>query len=501
MTRTTTGPVIDPTTGTTRGATTGPRAPQFGRGALLGALLLLPGCVMGPRNPTAPVAPPPAPVAESIRPASAEGQDIRPGAPLDLRWWTAFGSPDLDALVTQALAQNQDLAAADAALRQAQQLSAAAGGALAPQIDAGLSSQRTRTSDTMANELHDPSLYLYSLHTAQLAVSYPLDLFGGLRAQHLSARAQAEVAAHRLDAARTMVVANLVTATIQQAAYDAQLRAAADSVANNRDILRMLERRHQLGDIGDADVAAQQAALAAAEGQIPALTRARDHQKTLIAILLGIAPGSPLPPLPPLEALHLPASVPVALPSDLVAARPDVQAAAAQMRGAGADVGAAIAARLPSITLSASAGGMAQNFGDMFASGNPFWSLLGGLTQPIFHGGQLMHRQKAAEAALDAAKATYRLAVLQAFGDVADALSGLRTDGAALDAATRADDAAARNLDYTRTRLRLGGVGTLTLLNASSSAAQASIQRVQARAARLIDTVALYQATGGRIAP
>jgi len=298
-----------------------------------------------------------------------------------------------------------------------------------------------------------------------------------------------------------MLVANLVTAVIQQAAYDAQLQAATDSVRNGRDILRLLERRHQLGDIGDADVSAQQAALAAAEGQLPALTRARDHQKTLIAMMLGIAPGSPLPDLPTLDALRLPESIPLALPSELVAARPDVQAAAAQMRGAGADVGAAIAARLPNIVLSANVGGMAQNFGDMFASGNPFWSLLGGITQPLFHGKQLLHRQKAAEAALDAAKATYRGAALQAFGDVADALTGLRTDSVALDAATRASDAATRNLGYTRTQLRLGGVGTLTLLNASTSAAQASAQLVQARAARLIDTVALYQATGGRIAP
>lgn len=469
--------------------------------AMLGAAGLLPGCVMGPHNPTTTLATPPAPQEETIRPASGDAQTIHPGAALDARWWTAFGNPALDALVAQALAKNDDLAAAEATLRQAQELAKAAGGALAPQIDAGLVSQRTRVSKTLANQLYDPNQYLYTLHTAQLSVSYPLDLFGGLRSQSLSARAQAEVAAHRLDAARTMLVANLVTAVVQQAAYDAQLQAATDSVRNGRDILHLLERRHQLGDIGDADVSAQQAALAAAEGQLPALTRARDHQKTLIAMMLGIAPGSPLPELPTLDALHLPESIPLALPSELVAARPDVQAAAAQMRGAGADVGAAIAARLPNIVLSANVGGMAQNFGDLFAGGNPFWSLLGGITQPLFHGKQLLHRQKAAEAALDAAKASYRSAALQAFGDVADALTGLRTDSVALDAATRASDAATRNLGYTRTQLRLGGVGTLTLLNASTSAAQASAQLVQARAARLIDTVALYQATGGRIAP
>lgn len=469
---------------------------------MLGAAATLPGCTsLGPNHPTAEVAPPPAEAAETISPASGPAQSIQPGAALDSRWWTRFGSPGLDALVTEALAKNNDLASAEAALRQAREQAKATAGARAPQIDASLESQRTRVSNTLANQLYDPNQYLYTLHTAQLSVSYPLDLFGGLHSRTLSARAQAEVAAHRLDAARTMLVANLVTAVIQHAALSAQLDAATASVRANRDLLAMMERRRQLGDIGDADVAAQQTALAMAEGAIPGMTRDRTHQENLIATMIGVAPGNALLPLPSLAELKLPDAIPVALPSALVANRPDVQAAEARMRGAGADVGAAIAARLPNITLSANVGGMAQNFGDMFVSGNPFWSLIGGLTQPLFHGKQLVHQQKAAEAALEGAKADYRSAALQAFADVADALTGLRTDGVALDAATRASDAANRNLGYTETRLRLGGVGTMTLLNASTSAAQASITLIQARAARLIDTVALFQATGGVIAP
>jgi outer membrane protein TolC len=118
----------------------------------------------------------------------------------------------------------------------------------------------------------------------------------------------------------------------------------------------------------------------------------------------------------------------------------------------------------------------------------------------LFHGGQLLHRQHAAAAALDAAKAQYRGAVLQAFADVQDALTGVATDAQALDAASRASSAAERNLDYTQRRLELGGVGTLVLLNASNSAADAASRLVSARAARLIDTVALYQAVGGGVA-
>ncbi|PTS88723.1 metal transporter, partial [Sphingomonas sp. HMWF008] len=209
--------------------------------------------------------------------------------------------------------------------------------------------------------------------------------------------------------------------------------------------------------------------------------------------------GSDLPPLPGLAALALPHDVPLAVPSELVARRPDVRAARAQLEGAGADVGVAIAARLPNMQLSANAGGTAQHIVDLFQNGNPFWALIGGLTQPLFHGGALRHQQRAAEAALDGAKAQYRASVLQAFGDVSDALTGLRTDADALDAAARASDASARTLGYARRQLALGDVGTLVLLNAAAADAQARAQLIQARAARLTDTVAIFQAAGGGV--
>ncbi len=161
------------------------------------------------------------------------------------------------------------------------------------------------------------------------------------------------------------------------------------------------------------------------------------------------------------------------MPAAIVSSRPDVRAAEAQMRAAGADVGTAIAARFPNIQLSANLGGEATDFAHMFADGNPFWTVLGGLTQPIFHGGQLLHQQRAAEAGLETAKAQYRGAVLQAFADVSDALAGLHDDADALDAATRASDAARRNLVFTRRQLALGGVGTLAVLNAAASDARA----------------------------
>ncbi|WP_404369733.1 efflux transporter outer membrane subunit [Sphingomonas sp. MMS24-J45] len=456
------------------------------------------GCAVGPRDLDAQVAPPPPGAPERFAPRAGPEQ-VTTAAPVAQDWWRAFGSSDLDALVDEALHHASDLAVADAALRQAREQAGAVAGSALPQVDANVQTQRTRVSRALAPAVTDATQYLYTLHTAQLTVSYGPDLFGGNRARIRSARAATDVARYRLDAARATVVANLISAVIQRASLSEQIEAAKTSVSINRDILQNQLRRQQLGAIGAADVATQQAALATAEAALPALVRAEAHQRVLIGTLLGRAAGNELPRLPSLAALRLPHDLPLTVPSDLLARRPDVRAARAQLEGAGADVGVAIAARLPSIQLSASGGGTAQHVLDLFQNGNPFWTVIGGLTQPLFHGGALRHQQHAAEAALDGAKAQYRASVLQAFGDVSDALTGLRTDADALDAAARASDASARTLVYVRRQLALGDVGTLALLNAAAADAQARAQLIQARAARLSDTVAIFQAAGGGV--
>lgn len=464
------------------------------------ALIALSGCALGPHDPQAhPSLPPGAggnaaltPIAPSAGPAQA----IDVGTPVPAQWWRGFGSPALDALVDRALANNNDIQTADAALRQAHELVRVANAAGMPQLDASYQAQRARTSAALSNVLADPNVSLYTLHTAQLNVSYALDLFGGNRSRQLSARAAADVARYHLAAARTSVIANLVQAVIQQASLVEQVNAAETSVKVNRDILVLMRKRQAIGAVGAADVATQETAVAAAEEALPPLRRALAHQQALIAALIGVAPGVPLPELPGFAELKLPADLPASLPSDLVRQRPDILAAAAQMQGAAADVGTAIAARLPNIQLSANVGGMATRFADMFSSGNPFWALIGGVTQPLFHGGALHHQQKAAEAVLEGSKSQYRATVIQAFVDVSDALTGLHSDADALDAAARADDAATRALGFVRRQLELGDVGTLALLNATTASAQARGQLIQARAARLTDTVALYQAMG-----
>jgi NodT family efflux transporter outer membrane factor (OMF) lipoprotein len=454
------------------------------------------GCSVGPPDPVTVLPLPPAPAPETITAASGPAQHLAAGDAAVPAWWTGFASTKLDVLVTQALAGNNDLAAAESNLRQAREQANATASGQGPQIDANYQAQHAEISRTLATPLADADNYLYTLNTAQVTVSYPLDLFGAGRSKVQSARSAAKVAADRLAAVRAATVANLVLAVIQHAALAAEIDATRSAIENNRELVTLLRRRQAIGDVGESDVSAQEAALAAAEVALPPLQRQVEHQLGVIEQLLGHAPGGAAPDLPALAELHLPTTLPLALPSDIVTNRPDVQAAAAQVKGAAADLRTSAAARLPSFQLTGNAGGSALHFLDMFASGNPFFAVLGSVTQPVFHSGQLRHQQRAAAAALDVAQAQYRAAAIQAFLDVDDALTGLRTDAVALDAASRADAAATRTLVMTRRQVELGALGTLQLLNASAAAAQTAVQRIQAEAARLSDTVALFQACG-----
>lgn len=438
---------------------------------------------------------------DAVAPPGELAQAFTAGDTTPPRWWTRFGCPDLDALVDRALRGSEDIKQADAALAQARELALAAGGALGPQVDVGYNVQRARTSASLAPPVTDANQLLYTLHTAQVTVSYPIDVFGGLHARRRSARAAAEAAQDRLLAARQTLVANLVNAVITRGSLAGQIAATRAAIAANRDVLALLRQRLKLGAVGESDVVAQEAALAGLEAGLPALERAQVRQAALIAIYLGLAPGSELPPVPGIECLHLPGALPVSLPADVVRNRPDVRAVEAQARGAAADLGAAGAARLPSFAITANAGGTAQDFASMFASGNPFFQILGAITAPVFHSRSLLHQQRAARAALAGAQSQYRAIVLQAFADVSDALTGLRTDGEALSAALRQADAAERAYTFARRQLALGEVGSFTLLNAQATRQQAQVQLVQARAARLSDTVALYQANGATIVP
>lgn len=474
-------------------------------GAVLAAATLVfaaSGCAVGPnfKRPAPPTVKTylPDPLPERTEQlAGSDSQRFVEGMPVPAQWWKLFGSPRLDALVQQAFANNPSLQGAQAALRQANENYYAQRGTLLPTVEANYSFERQRNATgTLAPTLSSGE-NIFNLHTAQVNVSYVLDVFGGARRQTESMRSLAESQKYQLDATYLTLAANVVTTAIQEATARAQLDATKEIVRSESEALQILKRQYDLGSIAMTDVMAQEAALATAEASVPPLQKQLEQSRHALAALSGHFPGETADEHFELASLRLPADLPVTIPSELVRRRPDVLAAEAQLHAASASVGVAIANMLPQITLTGNQGGAATQFGQLFAAGNTFWAGGASLTQTVFAGGSLLHKERAARAALDQAGAQYRGAVLTAFQNVADALTALQLDAQALGASVRAERAAEDSLSTVKRNVELGSVGYLALLNAQQTYQQAVLNLAQAQANRFTDTAALFQALGG----
>jgi NodT family efflux transporter outer membrane factor (OMF) lipoprotein len=327
------------------------------------------------------------------------------------------------------------------------------------------------------------------------------DLFGANRRAVESLQAQAEASRFQLDATYLTLAGNVVTTAIQEAGLRAQIAATQRVIALERESLTVLRRQLELGAIAEADVYAQEAALAQLEGTLPPLDKQRFQAQDQLAILTGQFPADFAPVRLELEELTLPRELPLGVPSELVERRPDVRAAEARLHSATAQVGVATANFLPQVTLTGDLGSTATLLGDLFKPGTVFWSIGAGATETLFAGGTLIHRKRAADAALEQAASQYRSVVLTAFQNVADALHALDCDEQTLTAAGHAREAAERSLAVAHRQLDLGSVGYLALLSAQQSYQQAVMAWVQAQTSRYIDTAALFQALGGAIAP
>jgi len=475
----------------------------MGRSALAMTAALAAGCAVGPdfERPAAPDAKSYTPQPLPEKTASAEGADgaaQRFVESLDIpgQWWTLFHSEALNALVEQSLKSNADLQAAQAALRVAQENYYAGQGVYYPSISANFTPTRNKNAVQPSPTLATFVPY-FNLFTAQVNVSYTLDVFGGNRRQVETLEAQAESQRFQLEATYLTLTSNVVAAAVQEASLRGQIAATEEIIKVETEQLGILRHRLGLGDVAGADVAAQEAALAQAEATLPPLRKQLAQQRDLLTALAGRLPSEEVAQKFDLASLQLPQDLPVSLPSKLVEQRPDIQAAQANLHAASAQVGVAIANMLPQITLSANIGTVATQANELFQPFNGFWTLAGGFAQPIFEGGSLLHKTRAARANLEQEAAQYRSTVITAFQNVADTLHALQNDADALKASLAAERAAAESLAIARKQLQLGDISYLALLNAEQTYQQAAINLAQARANRYADTAALFQALGG----
>ena len=412
------------------------------------------------------------------------------------QWWTLFKSEPLSALIERAFAANPDVAAAQAALRVAKENVYAEQGAFYPHVDAGFTGERQKSSANLS-PVPAQNVNIFNLFTGQLNVSYTPDVFGLTRRTVESAAAQAEAQRFQVEATYVTLASNVVAAAVQEAALRDQIAATQDIVKAETDLVELFRKQLALGQVAGLDVAAQEAALAAAQATLPPLEKQLAVQRDLLAALAGGFPADDSVPRFELASLSLPQDLPLSLPSRLVEQRPDIRQAEANLHAASAQIGVAVANRLPNITLTANAGKTALAVGSLFGPGAAFWTLSGSVTQPIFEGGTLLHRERAARAAFDQAAAQYRSTVIQGFQNVADTLNALESDAKALKAAVAAERAAKTSFDITRRQVELGAANYVALLTAQQVYLNSVISVAQARGNRFADTAALFQALGG----
>jgi NodT family efflux transporter outer membrane factor (OMF) lipoprotein len=498
---------------------------QIRAALVVAAAALASSCAVGPdfHKPQAPAnagySPEPLPEASSSTDIhGGEAQHYIAGRDIPFEWWQLFQCPALNSLIAKAFKANPTIAAAQAALAQAQELVYAQQGFYYPSVGATYQAERHKIAGNLTNDQapgvqgngdnlsaprqtpgvapYTAPLY-YNFQTAELTVGFVPDVFGSNRRQVESLAAQTEVQRFALEATYITLASNVVAAAIQEASVRAQIRATREIIAADEKALQILRDQFRLGLAMRIDVAAQETALAQAKATLPPLLLEFEQTRDLIRALAGNLPNNDVPETFELDALQLPPEIPLSLPAKIIEQRPDVRAAEAELHAANAQVGVAVAAMLPQFSITGSYGGNADQFSWMFRHGGPFWNLIGDVTQPIFQGGTLLHRKRAAQEALKQAAAQYQSAVITAYQNVADTLHASLSDADTLGAQVDAENAAKVAYDLTRRQMETGYVNYLILLSAETAYQQALLNRVQAQATRYGDSVALFQALGG----
>ena len=465
----------------------------------------LTGCMVGPNFHT-PSAPATNRYTEGVLPKKTvntpsvsqggKAQQFVMGQDIPAQWWALFHSPDLNRLVEQGLVNSTNLASAQAALRVAQEtLNAQIGASFFPSMNLQVSGQRNRV--TTAAFGGGSSVALYNLYNVSVPISYTLDLFGGLRREVESLRAQVDYQQYQLEAAYLTLTANIVTTAITAASLQAQIQATHELVNIQQDQLRIIRGQFNVGAASEANVLSQEAQLAQTQASLPPLEQSLAQSHHALAVLVGSLPSEVQIPRFDLDKLKLPTQLPVSLPSLLVQQRPDIRASEALLASASAQVGVATANLLPRLNLTGSYGYTNTSTGNLFSTNTNVWNFGGALVQPLFNGGALRAQKRGAVAAYEQAAAQYRQTVLVAFQNVADTLRALEHDAQTLRAQKSAEIASKRSMILTQQQFKLGSVSYVLLLTANQQYQQARIGRIQAQAARYNDTAALFQALGG----
>ncbi len=478
------------------------RAVRTAACAAAAAAAALCACTVGPsfKPPTAPQPSAYTAPGESQPAGAADfAQRILLGGTPAAQWWSLFHSPQLDGLIGQAVADNHTLAVARASLEEANELVKAEAGARFPQVSLGAGAGRQQYGKEFLGSLF--VLPPFSYVAVGATVSYTVDYMGGVARSVEQRRALAQYQRSEADAAYLALTGSVVLQAMHAAAARAEIAAITQLVSEDRDNLNLVRTEFEDGTVSRVDVLTAQSQLASDETLLPPVRQRLDVARHALAVLIGKAPADWTPPQLELAGLALPRELPVSLPSELVHRRPDILAAEAQLHAATAAVGVATANLYPQINLTATGGFQSLPFQQLFDRSNTAWTLISGVTAPVFEGGKLRAEQRAAVDQLRAAAAQYQQVVLESFGQVADLLDALRHDSELLAAQSNALSAAASSAELARESYRAGNTGLLDVLDAQRQRLAAQLGLVRAEAQQYIDTTQLFLALGGSNLP
>jgi NodT family efflux transporter outer membrane factor (OMF) lipoprotein len=465
--------------------------------------MLLASCAVGPDflHPAAPEATrytkePLGPQTSSTDAPTGQPQRFVQGRDIPQEWWALFKSPALNTLIKRSLDNNPNLQSAIATLRAASQAVYAQEGHFFPLVQANFNPTRQLTAGSISPVLNS-SANPFNLYTAQVLVSYTFDVWGLNRRTVEELKALADNQRFQVEAAYLTLASSVAVAAINEASLRGQIEATNELISINTKMLDILRKQLETGYANRNDVALQEAALAQVKATLPPLRKALQVQRDALSALIGAYPSEEPRETFKLADLHLPINLPVSLPSQLIEQRPDVRAAQEQLHAASAAIGVATANILPTFTIGANAGYMDTALVGLLSPANEFWLLAGNATQTVFDGGILLHQLQGAKDTYHAAAWSYRGTVISAVQNVADVLRAAQNDADELKAARDFERASKISFDLARQQMQTGYANILILLTAQQTYLQAVTQVVQARAARLTDTVALYQALGG----
>jgi NodT family efflux transporter outer membrane factor (OMF) lipoprotein len=469
------------------------------RAIVVGYALGFAGCAAGPdfTRPTTPSAV--RYTADTLRGEGESGnatvQHLAMGREIVGEWWTLFRSDAIDQLIKQALANNRSLEASTATLKQAQALALAQAGSRYPQVDLGAGVGRQQYGDEFLGGLAKiPPFTYFALGPS---VSYTLDYTGGVARSVERQYALAEVARHQLDAAYLTITGQAVMQTLAIASARAQIATVETILAQDQDNLRLVQTAFDNGSVAREDIVSAQSQIANDMTLLPPLRQDLAKARHALSVVLGQAPAGEIPADVDLVQITLPLEVPVSLPSELAHRRPDILAAEARLHAATSAVGVAQSNLYPKIQLSATVGQQSLKADQLFDRASNAWSIISGLTAPIFDGGTLRAQKRAAVDAMHASAADYEQTVLEAFAQVADLLEALDHDAEQVDAQAQAQQAAQSSLDLARASYKEGNAGVLLVLDSERSYQQARLGYVRAVVQRHLDTVQLFLALGG----